>query len=406
MFNSSREIYSNRVGNSDIFLNKPSKKIGYVYNVILDDSNEIISDSNQKSALVGAIQFRTSEDLTIGDGELLPIAYPIEKGFKSLPVRNEKVEIYEFSPGFYGYRRIGLEINPTSNVVGNEIEKVFTPKQNQQGKSSEYNKVQKTNISRTNSDKSSTQGLGDYFQPQQGIHKLKLYEGDTILESRFGQSIRFSAYNNDDRSFSPTTIIRNGESPTNRQIEENLPVEENINEDGSIILMSSGEYQLDFQPPTETQIDSFNDIPSKLVGDNLLINSGRVIISAKNEEMRFYSKKGFAFASDGDLSFDVNSVEFFTKENFTFSAKDRILTLDSGNAGKINLGSNTKELEPVVKGNTLVELLAELIEILGQAQYATPAGITLPGPTPPSIAKLQTLSQKLNSCLSQKNSTV
>jgi hypothetical protein len=68
------------------------------------------------------------------------------------------------------------------------------------------------------------------------------------------------------------------------------------------------------------------------------------------------------------------------------------------------LGSNENDLEPIVKGNTLVELLAELIEILGQAQFATPSGISAPGPT--NIARLQTLSQKLNSCLSQKNSTV
>lgn len=405
MFNS-REILSSQIKSFSDSNIKQSKKIAYVYDVILDENNELIKNSSIQSALIGSITFRTSDDLTISDDENLPIAYPIEKGFKSIPVRNEKVEIYEFSPGFYGYRRLGLEINPTTNVNGNEIEKTFTPKTNSDTKSSQYNKVQTTNINRTNTDKSKTQGLGDYFQPQVGIHKLRLYEGDTLLESRFGQSIRFSAYNNSERTFSPTTIIRNGESPTNRQVDENLPVEENINEDGSIILMSSGDYQLDFQPPTETQIDSFPDIPSKLIGDNLLINSGRVILSAKNEEMRFYSKKGFAFASDGDLSFDVNSVEFFTKENFTFSAKDRILTLDSGNAGKINLGSNTNELEPVVKGNTLVELLSELIEILGQAQYATPSGLTLPGPTPPSVAKLQTLSQKLNTCLSQKNSTV
>jgi hypothetical protein len=404
MFNSSREILSKGISDFTNFANKPSRKIGYVYNVILDEENEFLSNSNQKSALVGAIQFRTSEDLTIGDGETLPVAYPIEKGFKSLPVRNEKVEIYEFTPGFFGYRRIGLEINPTSNVEGNEIEKVFTPKQNQEGKSSNYNKVQKTNISRTNNDKSSTEGLGDYFSPQEGIHKLKLYEGDTIIESRFGQSIRFSAYNNSERTFSPTTIIRNGESPTNRQVDESLPIEENINEDGSTILMSSGDYQLDFQPSTETLPDSFPSVPSKLIGDQILINSGRVILSSKNEEMLFYSKKGFAFASDGDLSFDVNSVEFFTKENFTFSAKDRVLTLDSGNAGKINLGSNTNELEPIVKGNTLIEILADLIEIVGQAQFATPAGVTMPGPT--NVAKLQTLMGKLNTCLSQKNSTV
>ena len=405
MFNS-RDILSKTVDRFSDISEKRNRKVGIVYDVILDETNELIKDTNIESALIGAVSFRTVDDITIDDETNLPIAYPIDKNFKTLPTRNEIIEIYEFTRGLFGYRRLGLEINPTSNTSDTFIEENFSPRTSNDAKASQYSKVQKTGIQRTNQNNTETQGLGEYFEPQQGIHKLKLYEGDTLLESRFGQSIRFSAYNNDEKTFSPTTIIRNGESAQNRQVDENLPVEEDINQDGSTILMSSGDYQLDFIPPTETLPDSFPDIPSRLVGDQILINSGRVILSAKNEEMRFYSKKGFAFASDGDLSFDVNSVEFFTKENFTFSAKDRILTLDSGNAGKINLGTNTTELEPMVKGNTLVELLGELIEILGQAQYATPAGITLPGPTPPSIAKLQTLSQRLNSCLSQKNSTV
>jgi hypothetical protein len=399
-----REQLSNQIKSFTDSAQSLNKKRGIVYNVILDENNEYVKGTGIESALIGSIQFRTNSDVTINDESDLPIAYPIDKNFKNLPTKNEVVEIYEFSPKLFGYRRIGVELNPNFNARGTTIKTNFKPKLSETKKASEYSKVQKTGIDRKNEDTSNTAGLGEYFSPQSGIHKLKLYEGDTLIESRFGQSIRFSAYNNDQKSFSPTTIIRNGESPQNRQIDENLSVEEDINQDGSIIAMTSGEYQLNFTPPTNTLPDSFPNIPSKLIGDTILINSGRVILSSKNEEMMFYSKKGFAFASDGDLSFDVNSVEFFTKENFTFSAKDRILTLDSGNAGKINLGSNENDLEPIVKGNTLVELLAELIEILGQAQFATPAGPTAPGPT--NVAKLQTLMGKLNTCLSQKNSTV
>lgn len=403
MFNS-RDTLSKSVDRFSDISEKRNRKVGIVYDVILDENNELIKGSGIEAALIGAVTFRTVDDENISEDDKLPIAYPIDKNFKTLPTRNELIEVYEFTRGLFGYRRLGLEVNPTSNTSQTKIERNFTSKPSQGATSKEYNKVQKTGINRSNQNKTQTEGLGEYFIPQLGVHKLKLYEGDTLIESRFGQSIRFSAYNNDENSFSPTTIIRNGESPQNRQVIESFPIEEDINNDGSVILMSSGDYQLDFIPPTETLPDSFPDIPSKLIGDNILINSGRVILSSKNEEMRFYSKKGFAFASDGDISFDVNSVEFFTKENFTFSAKDRILTLDSGNAGKINLGSNTNELEPIVKGNTLVGLLSELIEILGQAVYATPAGPTAPGPT--NVAKLQTLMGKLNTCLSQKNSTV
>ena len=41
---------------------------------------------------------------------------------------------------------------------------------------------------------------------------LKLFEGDTIIQSRFGQSIRFSGYNNSERKLHPSIIIRNREN--------------------------------------------------------------------------------------------------------------------------------------------------------------------------------------------------
>jgi hypothetical protein len=381
------------------------KKVGFVYDVILDETNERAKNSDIESALIGAITFRTIDGLTIDVDSPLPVAYPIDKHIKSLPVRNETVEIYEFSPGLFGYRRIGLEINPTFTAFSDAIESTFSPKTSKTATSGEYSKVQQTNIPRSSQNKSKTEGYGKYFEPQSGIHKLKLYEGDTLLESRFGQSIRFSAYNNDQKTFSPTTIIRNGESSQNRQVAENLPIEEDVNQDGSVIVLSSADYQLNFKEPTNTKPDSFSSLESKLVGNQLLLNSDRVIISSKNYETRFYSKKGFAFASDGEYSIDLKGgMEIYAEDNVTISARDRIIQLDSGAAGKLYLGSSDIDLEPVVKGNILVELLSELIEIVGQAQFATPAGPTAPGPT--NVAKLQTLMGKLNSCLSSRTYTV
>ena len=131
-----------------------------------------------------------------------------------------------------------------------------------------------------------------------GIHKLKLYEGDEVIESRFGQSLRFSAYNNDKKTFSPTVIIRNGENAVSKKNEINSVTEEDINKDGSSIALTSNEYQLAFVPGTldeknasdfQTKPTAFKEYPSKLIGDQLLLSSGRLIFSARNAEMIFYS---------------------------------------------------------------------------------------------------------------------
>ena len=59
--------------------------------------------------------------------------------------------------------------------------------------------------------------LGRGFVEMDSLPQLQGFLGDIIFEGRFGQSIRFSGYNNDNNEFSPTTIIRNGENSASRK---------------------------------------------------------------------------------------------------------------------------------------------------------------------------------------------
>jgi hypothetical protein len=251
---------------------------------------------------------------------------------------------------------------------------------------------------------------GEYFQEEPGIHKLKMYEGDTLIETRFGQSVRFSGFNNPNNIFSPTIILRNSENAESKKKEIKLPSEEDINRDGSIIVLSSNQYQLPFQPGTvddkgssdfETKPNTFKSYPSKLIGDQILINSGRIILSAKNAEMIFYSKKNYGFISDGALSIDNKlGVDVNVGDNTNYTTNDRDINLNTGN-GKINLG-NTK-LEPLVKGDAWVSLMEELIDAIVQQVFLTPAGPSATGPT--NVPKFNTIKSKLKSVLSELNKT-
>ncbi|MEY4332074.1 MAG: hypothetical protein RLZZ196_812, partial [Bacteroidota bacterium] len=192
--------------------NALNSKYGYVYSVILNDEDIESKKRNAGSAIIGSIKFRQTDNIHVKK-EDLPIAYPYDKNVKTLPVRNELVEILQLSGDFY-YRRINVEVNPTFSAEETAISKIFTPQpDNDSANSKEYQNTIDSGIAKTNSkDEYNTDGFGDYYKPQQGVHKLKLYEGDTIIESRFGQSIRFSAYNNAKNTFSPTIIIRNNEN--------------------------------------------------------------------------------------------------------------------------------------------------------------------------------------------------
>lgn len=385
------------------------KKLAYVYDVILDENNEYSKNRETFSSTNGAIRYKTSEN--IQNPENLPIAFPADKTYKSIPIRNELVEIIEVSKGYNVYRRIGKGVNPSVSGKETTISSVFVPDSTQGGDSSDYQNVSETGITKTSTNESKKyDGYGDYYNPQDKLHNLKLYEGDTIIESRFGQSIRFSGFNNTNKVFSPTTIIRNGESPINRLTSASGSIEEDINRDGSTIAMTSDQYQLPFQPGTvddkgtsdfETKPDSFENFPSKLIGDNILINSGRIILSAKNAEMIFFSKKNYGFISDGGMSIDNKlGIDISVGDNINIITNDKDIVMYTGN-GSIFLGST--DLEPLVKGQQLVDILAELIDTITTQTFLTPSGPTAVGPT--NIADFGGIKSKLNNILSKLNQT-
>jgi hypothetical protein len=388
-----------------------NKNFGFVYDVILDETNPVIANSGEKIDIsyIGAIQFRYANNTT-SDDKNLPIAFPFDKNLKSLPVKNESVEIYE-NAGTVLYRRIGTEITPNISSDQKSITIYFGDKTKLEDKSAEYSKVLSTGITKTNVNPSlELNGYGKYFKPEVGIHKLKLYEGDILFESRFGQSIRFSGYNNPSNLFSPTLIIRNNESEITRKKPIKESITEDVNLDGSIIALTSKDYELPFKPGNvsetgisdfQTKPDTFDGYPQKLVGDQILLNSGRIILSAKNGEMIFYSKKNYGFISDGGMSIDnAAGIDVSVGGNINVMTNSNDVAFFTDN-GSIFLGNT--ELEPLVKGQQLVNLLAELIDAIVAQQYLTPSGPTKIGPE--NVQKFGSIKQKLNNILSKLNQT-
>jgi hypothetical protein len=406
---SGRVTTSNSV--SSLTSQPTNSKLAVVYDVILDDTHPYAQAKGQGTIYTGCILYRVSDDL-ITSIDALPFASPLDKNFKSLPVKNEKVELYEISAGEFGYRRIFNETSNPSDSNTGLIKNNFTPTKDETENPKDYQELEATGITTTNFDNSANfDGFGKYYQPQSALHKLKLYEGDTLIESRFGQSIRLSGYNNVNNTFSPTLILRNGESSLNRKQSQILNIEEDINRDGSVIVFGSNQYQLPFQPGTvsdggtsdfQTKPDSFSGFPTKLIGDQILINSGRLIFSAKNAEMIFYSKKNYGFISDGGMSIDNKlGIDVSVNDNINIVTNDRDIVMYTGN-GSIFLG-NTAPLEPLVKGQQLVDILSQLIDAIAAQTFLTPSGPTAEGPV--NIADFGAIKSRLNDILSKLNQT-
>jgi hypothetical protein len=373
--------------------------IGIVYDVILDETGE-----SKDIQTIGAVKFRFNND-TITPSNSLQYALPYDKNCVTLPVKNEQVHIIKNGLGYY-YQRIQPDETPNNSAFINQISFKFENTKNSNPlDNNSIEKYRKIGVHKTPVSNKSVSNdfnkFGNYFTLTNGIHKIKLYEGDTTIQSRFGQSLRFSAYNNNKNIFSPTIILRNGESSLNQSKNINSTVEEDINKDGSILVMASNQYQLPFSSTNITKPDSFTDYPDKLTGDQILLNSGRLIFSAKSGELIFHSKKNYGFISDGGMSIDnKGGIDVSVNDNINIDTNGRDVLFKTGN-GAIFLGDNN--LEPLVKGNELKKIFEELIIAILSQTFKTPSGPTAVGPE--NYNDFIAISDKLANMMSKTNQT-
>ena len=376
--------------------NFDENEVAIVYSVILDESHPEIKSGRSTLADIGSIQCRLMS--SIQNNELI-IAKPLDSTVTILPIRNQTVFVQKFGSN-YVYTQIAKGSSPNTSSPTNAISSLFPGKQKVKSGNTgkKYSNVSNTGITRKDSNSiNDLDGYGDYFTAEEGIHKLKLYEGDVLFQSRFGQSIRLSGYNNSENVFSPTLILRSGESPENRKLPEESLVEENVNEDGNIIFLGSGEKILEYTLPIENKKESFSKYPSELKGNQILLNSDRIILSAKSQEMIFASKLDMGFITDNQFSIDASrGIDITVDDEIDINTKDFNFNLNIGN-GIIKLGTDGT-LEKAPKGETLVKLLGELIDLISKQIYVTPAGPTSLGPT--NVALFSTLKNKLESMLS------
>lgn len=383
--------------NSSAFVYKKNDSyksdIGVVLDVILDDTHERVTGGGQgdgeskRTGLVGAAIVRAASDTTTPDKDLKPIR-PFDANIVDLPLKGETVQIVTVG-GLAFYKKLSSPNLNRGTAVENKMKETFTAGPNDSQQGGDYRESSSTGIAGSSGGAERDSTLGEYFEGTQ-INPLKYYEGDKVIQSRFGQSIRFSGYNNEENVFAPTIIIRNRQNDQSlSELKEGSLTQEDVSKDGSTIAITSGDYQLSFQPGFiddggssnfETTPQKF-EIPNELKGtDQILINSGRIILSSKDSEMMFYSKGNYGFISDGKFTIDngLDGAEIDLNGEFRITTNDN----DNywlGGSGRIFLNTES-DAEPLVRGETLLGLLEELIDEINKQIFNTPAGPTSPGP--------------------------
>jgi hypothetical protein len=244
------------------------------------------------------------------------------------------------------------------------------------------------------------------------IKFLNPKQGDTILSGRVGNTIRFSEFflTEDGKTSSPGIFIRNKQNSELDSKPIGTLIDEDINKDGTSVYITSNKIKVPFKETINKSKIAFKNYPvsEKLTGNQLFVNSDRIILSAKASEFIMFGKGNTGIITDGNFSIDAEKeIYIHNNKNITIhSDGSNQIFLNSDN-GKVFIGKNVgigdagADVQKMVLGGELVQILSKLIDEIIAQQYLTPAGKTkLP---PLNQGAFRDIQKSLKTMLSMNN---
>jgi hypothetical protein len=350
----------------------------------------------------GAIRYITQT------GVETDFAFPFDKNNFTFPIKGETVVIFKIEnqtfwmpytdTPYSNYRRDYKTFKATQPTDVTEVGKNTTAKN--------YKETSAIGGNTLPSDKPNTDKK---YIVKENIKFLNPKEGDTILSGRVGNTIRLSEFflSSDGKSY-PGIYIRNKQ---NAELDSNpigQMIDEDINKDGTSVYFVSGKTKVPFKETISKTKIGFKEYPSDFSGEQLFINSDRIILSAKANEFIIYGKGNTGVITDGNYSIDAGKDVYVNSDkNITIHSNGANQIFLNSENGKIYLGKNQGEgdfkadVQNMVLGGVLVQIMSELIDLITESVYASSFGPTFPGPE--NISSFFALKDKLKTLLSSTN---
>jgi len=324
--------------------------------------------------------------------DILIWAWPANSSIIQYPIKKEIVNLIQFLGRYFYVNSLNFSNSVNNNVVQSNETTTDANKDNAE----QYEKVSTSNIPQRQSE--SDESLGNTFKENNAtIKPLLPTEGDVIIRGRFGNNIRLG--NNPETNL-PTIKITTGQSNTVDKTSLLEPYVENINDDRNCIWITSDEV-VELNPVTKGKsyyLKSARNVPSTFEGNQVIINSDRMIFNVKKEELMQFANKGIVLNSNGYIAID-------SSENIGLTTLDKLnVTAKVGtyiDSKEIILGKDATE--PLVLGDTLFQLLDELLSELIKETHLTGAGTSAP---PDNAPKYAAIKAKLRKILSKQNKTL
>jgi hypothetical protein len=285
---------------------------------------------------IGAIKFRLIKSDMYKDDAKLHWALPMEANITEYPLLNEVVLITPSLNRFFYSKKINTSSRVTAQPMYGVNEEMSLPPSSA-AKVAGYRRSVGTPLqAEKNKNK-----LGNYFKDLDTVNRLKHDEGDKIIEGRSGHSIRFGAawqtettnFKSSEKNQAPNILMRVGQSPTAKPT-VNSPfglVLEDINSDMSSFWMVSNQI-VDLKYATaanRVHRKSIDDFPTRLTGNQIVMNSDRFVVNAKRDKIMGFSNLGIHWTTNRDFTVDVG------RDYVSLIARDQRVQIDQDRTYKI-----------------------------------------------------------------------
>jgi hypothetical protein len=347
-------------------------------------SGRILNIDQSGTTLNGSAKVQVLDEIQLGGANILVNVLPLFPNLKNYPLINETVLVIalankEYKDNFnnltfYYISPLNLWNNNQSNPLPYPTDDITSSTQNKN-----YLEVDTIgNPNKPSQTDNTTFKPGLYFNEDNIPNPTYPYEGDYIIDGRFGNSLRFGntvpngsspIKNNWSTTGSigdPITILTNKkhtESPTFNSITED------INQDGSSAYFTSTQ-QIPIEVSSQNSYLSYGDkkptTPNQYNRKQIILNSGRLLFNSTEDHILFSSQK----------SINLNS-----QESVNVDARTEMVI----QTPEVYLGGK-ETAQPIVLGNDLVNLLNKILtdfEFLTgalQNQLGVPVGSPI-GPT-------------------------
>jgi hypothetical protein len=384
---------------------------GLVEDVILNESHPRYSSDGSN---VGMILVRFIPGDRGVPKDKLNWAAPIDSSIREYPLRNELVLVF-YSLGRLFYTR---RINSTNKVTESSwpgLSERFSPQVEAGNKSEAAQIAAQGGTPYRPWGMKEQYTLGSEFSENPAVRMVRPNEGDLIIQGRFGNTVRFgsSLFSNPNSPLpQPNIILSVGQVPnkiTSINVNANpdaAPLSggpygltyEDINKDKSSIWMIVDE-KVVLDPATRSSIAHLRSAESsdstKYTGAQIFLNSDRVILNSKVNEISLFAKKEINLSAVDSITIDSGKSVFITAEQDVeiSTPRDLVLTarsinlnvtndISQGTSGnyiisgkKIFIGASPNDTtQPMVLGGELARLLTTLVQALSTATVLTSTG--------------------------------